>query len=99
MLFRFYTDAGFTPGSGYIPRHWFDYRNDGVLVGGVEIEMQNITPFTDPNGIAAYDITNATVIWSRPFGTKGAYAMVEPAHAWLQGDFVYAYGGMVDNEL
>lgn len=99
MLFRFYTDAGFTPGSGYIPRHWFDYRNDGVLVGGVEIEMQNITPFTDPNGIAAYDITNATVIWSRPFGTKGAYTIVEPAHAWLQGDFVYAYGSVVDSEL
>ena len=98
-LFRFYTDAGFTPGSGYIPRFWFDYRNDGVLTGGVEIEMQNITPFTDPNGIAAYDITNATKIWSRPFGTIGGIAAAEPQYAWLQGDYVYAYGGMVDNEL
>jgi len=98
-LFRFYTDAGFTPGSGYIPRFWFDYRNDGVLTGGVEIEMQNITPFTTPEGICAYSVTDATKLWSRPFGTKDAFTVSDPIYAWLQGDFVYAYGSLVDSEL
>jgi hypothetical protein len=98
-LFRFYTDAGYTPGSGFIPKHYFDYRNDGVLIGGVVIEMQTITPFTSPAGIAAYNITNATKLWSRPFGTIGGIAASDPQYAWLQGDFVYAYGAIVDSEL
>lgn len=97
ILLRFYTDAGFTPGSGFIPKHYFDYTNT-VMNGGVEIEMQNITPFTSP-GIAAYDITNATVLWSRAWGTRGATTVANPAYSWLQGDYVYAYGGIVDNEL
>ena len=69
------------------------------MVGGIRIEMQTITPFTSPAGIAAYDVTDASLIWSRPFGEKGSATIEEPAHAWLQGDFVYAYGTVVDAEL
>jgi len=99
-LFRFYTDTGYTPGSGRIPAGYFRFRNDGVLIGGIEIEMQTITPFATPaGGMAAYDITNATLIWDRAFGTKGAATITQPQYAWLQGDFVYAYGSMVDAEL
>jgi hypothetical protein len=98
-LFEFKTDRGFTPGSGRIPVGYFRFRNDGVLVDGIRIEMQTITPFTVPGGIAAYNVTNATKLWSRPFGTIGGIAANDPHYAWLQGDYVYAYGAMVDNEL
>jgi hypothetical protein len=98
-LFEFKTDRGFTPGSGRIPVGYFQFRNDGALLGGVRIEMQTITPFTSPAGIAAYSVTNATKVWSRAFGTKGSATIQDPNHAWLQGDFVYAYGTTVDSEL
>jgi hypothetical protein len=98
-LFEFKTDRGFTPGSGRIPVGYFQFRNDGALLGGVRIEMQTITPFTSPAGIAAYSITNATKVWSRAFGTKGAATIQDPTHAWLQGNYIYAYGTVVDSEL
>jgi hypothetical protein len=98
-LFEFKTDRGFTPGSGRIPVGYFQFRNDGALLGGVRIEMQTITPFTSPAGIAAYSVTNATKVWSRAFGTKGAATIQDPTHAWLQGSYIYAYGPIVDDEL
>lgn len=100
-LFRFYTDQGYTPGSGRIPSSYFDFRNDGALRGGVEIEMQTLTPFTDPTGISAYDVADGTLIWSRAFGTSlvGSFTVAWPTHMWLQGDFVYAYGPLLENEL
>lgn len=99
-LFRFYTDEGYTPGSGRIPAEYFQFRNDGALIGGVKIEMQNVTAFaTPPGGMAAYSITDASLIWDRAFGSKGAVTITQPQYAWVQGDFVYAYGSMVDNEL
>jgi len=98
-MFRFLTDVGFTPGSGRIPGFYFVYRNSGTIITGVEIEMQTITPFADPAGIAAYDITDASLMWSRPFGTSGAATIAQPSYSWVQGDFVYAYGHVVDAEL
>lgn len=99
ISFEFKTDRGFTPGSGRIPVEYFRFRNDGYLIAGVEIEMQNITPFADPAGIAAFSTFDASLLWSRPFGAKGAVTIEQPAEAWLQGDFIYAYGTVVDNEL
>lgn len=100
-LFRFYTDAGYTPGSGRIPFEYFDFRNDGVLIGGIRIEMQTLTAFTDPPGICAFDVTDGTLTWSRPFGTSlvGSVTIPFPTYTWLQGDFVYAYGPLLENEL
>lgn len=98
--FKFLTDVGFTPGSGRIRGSYFVYRNSGTVITGVEIEMQTLTPFATPQGgMAAYSITDATLVWDRAFGTKGAETIPQPQHAWLQGDFVYAYGSIVDNEL
>ena len=98
-LFEFLTDRGFTPGSGRIPVGYFEFSG-GVLIGGVEIEMQNVTPFATPQGgMAAYSLTDATLIWDRAFGTKGAATITQSQHAWVQGDFVYAYGIMVDSEF
>jgi hypothetical protein len=100
-MIEFKTDTGFSPGSGRIPGSYFTFRNDGELIGltDIVIEMQNITPFADPPGIAAFDAGDASLIWSRPFGTAGSVTVAQPLYAWLQGDFVYAYGQLVDAEL
>jgi hypothetical protein len=98
---QFKTDAGFSPGSGRIPSSYFSFRNDGEFSGlnDIVIEMRNITPFADPPGIAAFSASDASFIWSRPFGTAGSVTVDQPLYAWLQGDFVYAYGQLVDGEL
>lgn len=100
---EFKTDNGFTPGSGRIPIGYFSFRNDGVFLGtnDIVIEMQTITPFADPPGIAAFDATDASLIWSRAFGTAlvGSTTVESPLYAWLQGDYVYAYGQLLENEL
>lgn len=100
-MIEFKTDTGFSPGSGRIPGSYFTFGNDGVFVGlaDVVIEMQTITPFANPPGIAAFDAADASLIWSRPFGTAGSVTVAQPLHAWLQGDYVYAYGQLVDGEL
>lgn len=99
-MIRFRTDRGFSPGTGYIPYSYFAFRSgDGQLLEGVTIEMQNLTPFTYPTGIASYSATTADLNWSRPWGTVGATTIAEPLFAWLQGDYVYAYGNIVDSEL
>jgi hypothetical protein len=98
-LFEFLTDRGFTAGSGRIPVGYFRFVN-GAVSEGVEIEMRNITPLaTPPGGMAAYSLTDATLIWDRAFGTRGAVTITQPQHAWVQGAFVYAYGSTVDFEL
>lgn len=83
-----------SPGSLYVDPAYFSSR-----VGDITIELQNVTAISDPAGISAYDITGASLIWSRAFGTKGAITISQPQYAWLQGDFVYAYGSVVDAEL
>lgn len=93
LWFQFLTTNGFTSGSGYIPAAYFSTRP-----GDVSIEIQTATPFATP-GIAGYSITTADEIWSRAWGTKGAQTIAQPLYAWLQGDYVYAYGNVVDNEL
>ncbi len=100
-MIEFKTDTGFSPGSGRIPGSYFTFRNDGEFVGlnDVLIEMRNITPFADPPGIAAFSASDASFIWSRPFGTAGSVTVAQPLYAWLQGDYVYAYGQLVDDEL
>jgi hypothetical protein len=100
---EFKTDNGFTPGSGRIPIGYFSFRNDGAFLGtnDIVIEMQTLTPFADPPGIAAFDAATADLIWSRPFGTAliGGSTVASPLYAWLQGEYVYAYGQLLDNEL
>lgn len=97
----FDVDTNFTPGSGRIPYSYFTFRNDGVFTGtnDIVIETQTTTAAADPSGISAYSATDATVTWSRAWGTKGATTISQPLYAWLQGDFVYAYGNVVDSEL
>jgi len=97
---EFVTDAGFSPGSGFIPAGYFTYRNDGQITGGVVIETQTVTA-ASTRGIAAFSSTNATHIWSRAFGTSlvGSASVPYPLYAWLQGDYVYAYGQLLQNEL
>lgn len=89
----FLTDFGYSPGSGFIPQAFFSTRP-----GDVSIEIQTSTPFATP-GIAAYNIATADEIWSRAWGTKGAATISQPLYAWLEGDFVYAYGNVVDSEF
>lgn len=102
-MIEFKTDIGFSPGSGRIPAGYFTFRNDGVFLGtnDIIIEMQTITPFANPPGIAAFDATDASLIWSRAFGTAlvGSTTVANPLYAWLQGDYVYAYGQLLENEL
>lgn len=90
----FLTDTGFSPGSGYIPAGYLSSNPSRM-----RIEVQTITPYTEPSGIAAYDPADATLLWSRPWGTVGAATISQPLRAWLQGDLVYAYGELVDSEL
>ena len=102
LMFELKTDRGFTPGSGRIPVEYFRFRGDGYLIGGIEIEIQNATPFATPvNGMAAFNASDASLIWSRAFGTAliGGVSVPYPLYAWLQGDFVYAYGQLLENEL
>ena len=97
---EFVTDAGFSPGSGFIPAGYFTYRNDGQITGGVVIETQTVTAAT-VRGLAAFSSTTAAPIWSRAFGTAlvGSASVPYPLYAWLQGDYVYAYGQLLENEL
>ena len=97
---QFLTDAGYTPGSGFIPWGYFDYRNDGQVTGGVVIETQTVTA-ASTRGIAAFSSTTAAPVWSRAFGTSlvGSASVPYPLYAWLQGDYVYAYGQLLENEL
>lgn len=98
---RFKVTTGFTPGSGRVPAEYFTFRNDGTFVGldDIVIETQTTTAAADPEGISAYSASDATVTWSRAWGTRGATTITLPLYAWLQGDFVYAYGNVVDAEL
>lgn len=65
--------------------------------GQVAIEFRNVADYATP-GIAAWDATDASVVWSRAWGTVGATTITHPQRAWLRGDFVYAYGNVVDAE-
>jgi hypothetical protein len=100
-MIEFKVTTGFSPGSGRIPNGYFTFRNDGVFVGldDIVIETQTTTAAASPAGISAYDASDATVTWSRAWGTKGSQTISQPLHAWLEGDYVYAYGNIVDNEL
>lgn len=97
---EFVTDAGYSPGSGFIPWTWFNYRNDGQITGGVKIEVQTVTAAT-VRGLAAFNAQTAAPIWSRAFGTAlvGGSSVPYPLYSWLQGDYVYAYGQLLENEL
>lgn len=97
---EFVTDAGYSPGSGFIPAGYFTYRNDGQITGGVVIETQTVTA-ASMRGIAAFSSTTAAPIWSRAFGTSlvGSASVPYPLYAWLQESYVYAYGQLLENEL
>jgi hypothetical protein len=94
MWVQYLTDFGFFPGSGRIPASWLSTR-----AGEDIIEVQTVTKFTDPTGIAAYSVADASLLWSRAWGTKDSQTISQPLYAWLRGDYVYAYGNLVDNEL
>ncbi len=96
---QFKVDTGFSPGSGRIPGSYFTFRNDGQFAGTNDVIIETRDTTAAASGIAAYDAANATVIWSRAFGSAGARTISQPLYAWLQGDFVYAYGQLVDGEL
>lgn len=82
------TALGFLPGSSY-------YAN-----GKVTVETRTRTQAITESGITAWSRTDASVTWSRPFGDTVAGSPVpSPSYAWLKGDFLYAAGGPVDNEL
>lgn len=83
-------------GTGYADPAYFS-----PTVGQLIIEVQDVTVLSNPPGISAYDITDASLIWSRPFGTAliGGATVTQPTFAWLQGDYVYAYGQLLESEL
>lgn len=78
---------------GFIPPAYIGLGAD------IAIETQNTQGFADPAGIAAFNIGDASLIWSRPFGERSARTIVHPDFAWVHGEFVYAYGSLVDEEL
>ena len=96
LWITYLTDFGFTPGSGRIPNQWLSTSPSGNT-----IEVQTVTKFTSPSGIAAYSVSDASLIWTRPFGTAliGGATVIYPSYAWLEGDYVYAYGQLLENEL
>lgn len=68
--------------------------------GQVAIEFRSVANYTAP-GIAAWDPSDASAIWTRPFGTSLATSaeVTYPQSVWLRGDFVYAAGQLLENEL
>ena len=68
--------------------------------GRVVIETRTATSVNTP-GITAWSRTDASVVWTRPWGTNGGgtITITYPTLMWSKGDFVYAYGQQVENDL
>lgn len=65
----------------------------------ITIELRTPTAEFTPSGIASFDRTTGALNWSRAFGSIGATAVPYPTEAWLRGDYIYAYGALVDEEI
>jgi len=66
----------------------------------VSIEVRNLATIPSTGGIAAYSATDASVSWSRNFGTTASPAKTypQPTGGWLRGSRLYVYGPVVDSE-
>ena len=74
---------------GFIPAEY--------LGSGVAIETRNGTVFASGN-MVAYSATDASVSWSRNFGTKST-TTTGAIGGWKRGTWLIAYGDLSDNEL
>jgi hypothetical protein len=79
--------------AGYIPP-------THVTAGRITIEVRNAVGY-NPEGIVAWDRTNGDLVWSRAWGTPvtGGSELQYPRYIWTRGDFVFAYGDLVENDL
>lgn len=72
-----------------------------VSTGRVSIEVRSRSTFPSTGGLAAYSAIDASVTWSRNFGTTASPARTyaQPSGGWLRGSRLFVYGPVVDNEL
>ena len=72
-----------------------------VSPGRVSIEVRSRSTFPSTGGLAAYSATDASVVWSRNYGSTASPAKTYPSPrgGWLRGSRLYVYGNVVDNEL
>ena len=84
--------AGATNPEGYISPAYINQRSS------ITVELQNVEQYSTP-GIAAFDPSDGSIIWTRPWGTTASATISNPQYMWIRGDFVYAYGEIVEAEL
>ncbi len=79
---------------GFIPSAY-------VQPGRLQIETRNLATYPTGGGIVAFSATDASVSWSRNFGTKASPATTytNPTGGWLRGSRLFVFGPVVDNEL
>jgi len=65
----------------------------------ITIEIRTPTAEFSPPGIASFNRSTCSLNWSRKFGEQGGNDIAYPLDAWVRGDYVYAYGALVDNEI
>ena len=72
-----------------------------VSTGRVSIEVRSRSTFPSTGGLVAYSATDASVVWSRNYGSTASPAKTYPSPqgGWLRGSRLYVYGNVVDNEL
>jgi hypothetical protein len=72
-----------------------------VSTGRVSIEVRSRSTFPSTGGLVAYSATDASVVWSRNYGSTASPAKTYPSPqgGWLRGSRLYVYGPVVDNEL
>ena len=74
---------------GFIPSEYLD---------DVTIEARNLVAVVATNQMAAYSATDASVSWSRQFGTKSSVT-TSPRGGWKRGTWLIVYGDLSDSEL
>lgn len=65
----------------------------------ITIETRNVSWEFSPPGIASFDRATAALNWTRAFGTDGGNTIAMPLDGWVRGDYFYAYGAIVENEI
>lgn len=70
-----------------------------VQANKITIETRTETHEFTPAGIASFDRTTCSLNWSRAFGTIGGVDVSYPLDAWVRGNYVFAYGALVENEI
>jgi hypothetical protein len=77
------------------------YITPSHLTGGrITIETRNAVAF-NPAGIVAWTRSGGDIAWSRTWGSpvNGGPDLQYPKYAWTRGDYLYAYGDLVENDL